>query len=407
MPKRCLTICLFLFGWISVPALAQKILWARQLASEQAVVRAFGFYPSGNQAQNLIFKSDKNLLLGRTQIPVADSSRYYALEVQEDGTCRFRDTVAQTDLSAVPALSENRWILRTRERNGNYFLAYGLSTPMRLPSNLSWSLAYLDGNGHRLWEKHLPENQQIHQILLLPDGRCLLVGAETSERGDQNILVSLWNEYGKEVWTRSLGGKSDDEALSACQDGEERIYVGGYFSPDSSFMGNTRDLSGREKDGFIACYDLKGNQQFFYRQRGEGFNSVHHLAMMPLGRVLFAGTLAGKDWRLAPFGLPKMGKQDVIIGLIDPRTTRETEQPLVVFPNPVKEVLYFGLDKSWEKGPLKAQLHQKDGTVLQEMKISGSPGSSFRFNVSNTPPGAYFLSLKAGKKTLSQRVVVE
>lgn len=407
MPKRCLTICIFLFGWISLPALAQKILWARQLASQQAVVRAFGFYPVSSGSQHLIFKADKNLELGRTRIPIADSSHFYALEINEEGNVRLRDTVAQAALSAVPALSENRWILRTSERNGNYFLAYGLSTPMRLPSNLSWSLAFLDGNGHRLWEIHLPERQQVHQISLLPDGRCLLVGAETTDRGDQNILISLWNEYGKEVWTRNLGGKSDDEALTACQDGEGRIYVGGYFSPDSSFMGNTRDLSGREKDGFIAAYDLQGNQEFFYRQRGDGYNAVNHLAIMPLGRVLFAGVLAGKDWRLAPFGLPKIGRQDVIFGLIDPRTTRETDQPLVVFPNPVKEVLYFGLDKVWEKGPLKAQLHLKEGMVLQEMKISGNPGSSFRFNVSNTAPGAYFLSLKSGKKTLTQRVVVE
>jgi hypothetical protein len=41
------------------------------------------------------------------------------------------------------------------------------------------------------------------------------------------------------------------------------------------------------------------------------------------------------------------------------------------------------------------------------MQISAQTGSSYRFNVSNTTPGAYFISLKSGGKTLTERVVVE
>jgi hypothetical protein len=41
------------------------------------------------------------------------------------------------------------------------------------------------------------------------------------------------------------------------------------------------------------------------------------------------------------------------------------------------------------------------------MKISGTAGSSFRFNVSNTKPGAYFVTVKGKRKSLTERVVVE
>jgi hypothetical protein len=41
------------------------------------------------------------------------------------------------------------------------------------------------------------------------------------------------------------------------------------------------------------------------------------------------------------------------------------------------------------------------------MEIDGKPGSSFRFNVSNTTPGAYFITLKSGSSVLTERVLVE
>jgi hypothetical protein len=93
--------------------------------------------------------------------------------------------------------------------------------------------------------------------------------------------------------------------------------------------------------------------------------------------------------------------------MIDPRLGKEKDNPLLVFPNPARELVYFGLEKSVGKGPFQATLHQKDGTVLQQMKISGTAGSSFRFNVSNTKPGAYFVTVKGKRKSLTERVVVE
>jgi hypothetical protein len=234
-----------------------------------------------------------------------------------------------------------------------------------------------------------------------------VVGSEKVKGDDFNIFFSLWSEYGKELWKKTIGGKFEDAALSACLDAAGNVFISGYFSADSSFMGNTRDLSGKEKDGFVACYSDRGVEKFFYRQRGDGFNSVHRVLATPLGEVMFVAQVMGKDWKLPPFGFPKTGKRDLVFGLIDPRLGKEKEGPLVVFPNPARELLFFGLQTPFVKGQIKATLHKKDGTILQEMKISGSPGSSFRFNVSNTPPGAYFVTLTGKGKSISESVVVE
>ncbi len=378
------------------------------MAGPEASIRPLGLFPADDNHAILLYKADKSIRLGRKSISVDDSSLIRAILIDlTEGEISVQDSVSEVLLKGLPAVHGNQWLLKSGEKNGNYFMAYGLSTPLQLPSNLKWSLAYIDGNGHRLWEFHLPENQNIRKLEILPGGNCLVVGNDIQRSGDQNIFFSLWNEYGQEVWHRSLGGKSDDEALSASHDLEGNLFISGYFSADSSFLGNTRDLSGNEKDGFITCTDMRGKEKFFYRQRGEGFNSVHSLLPTTLGNVLFVSVVQGKNWRLPPFGLPRIGKQDLIIGLIDPRIGKEKDNPLKVFPNPARELVYFGLEKSLGKGPLKATLHQKDGTVLQEMTLSGNPGSSYRFNVSNNHPGAYFITVKGKGKSFTERVVVE
>jgi hypothetical protein len=386
---------------------AQQTEWVKQLAGKNCKISPISLLPYDSDRSILLFKADNNFFVGRKEIKISDTSAVLGIIFDAQGNFNEADSITEFISKQVPSISGNQWILKTKERNGNFFLAYGLNSPIKLPVGLSWNLAYLDGLGHRLWEKQLLEKQHINEIKLLNDGKCLLVGSETSFSGNRNIWISVWNEYGKEIWQKSIGGKSEDMALASTFDADGNIFVSGYFSPDSTFLGNTNDLSGREKDGFIACFTNSGVERFFYRQRGTGFNAVNFLCLQALGKVYFVSTVQGKDWRLAPYGFPKIGTQDLVIGLVDPKQEKENEMPLRVFPNPAKELVYFGLERKFSKGKLIASLHQKNGPVLQQMQIGNEPGSSYKFNVSNTKPGAYFITLKGKAKEISSKVVVE
>jgi hypothetical protein len=160
-------------------------------------------------------------------------------------------------------------------------------------------------------------------------------------------------------------------------------------------------------DGFIMFLDKNGDEKFFYRQRGKGTCRVEQLVSLDNGNLLFVSSLVGNDWKLPPFGFPRKGLQDIVIGLIDPRSGKEKENPLRIFPNPAKETVYFSLSKTGWKGKASAYLQQKDGTILQEMEIKAEPGLNYRFNVSNTRPGPYFISIKGGKKEIKERLQVE
>ena len=132
--------------------LGQQTQWVRQLAGKDASVRSFGLFPVDENKSLLLFKSDKDILSGRTFFPAQDTSQLKSIMISQTGDISDADSIPAELMKSLPSVNGNQWLLKSKVQNGNYFLAYGLSTPLRLPSNLNWSLAFLDGNGHRLWE---------------------------------------------------------------------------------------------------------------------------------------------------------------------------------------------------------------------------------------------------------------
>jgi hypothetical protein len=381
--------------------LAQKVVWARQIGAPSASARVMALEAVGETGVTIGIRADKTLNAGKASLPFGDENEIRTFRISSGGGLEEGGIATQSDSS------HHSGSLHTKSRNGNSYLAYARSSAMVLPQNPEWNLAFLDGNNNRLWDISLPKAVIPNQIQLLADGNCLVAGSEKAEGKMKDIWFAIYAYDGKELLSRKLGGKSDDEVLTAAQDNKGRLYIAGYCSPDSSFLGNARDLSGSDKDGFIACFDAAGNEKFFYRQRGQGLCRTEKIVCLPDGQLLFASSLSGKDWKLPPFGFPKIGKEDIVIGLIDPATGKEKENPIRIFPNPAKEAVYFGLQSPEFSGKAKARLHKKDGTILQEMDIRPEPGLSYRFNVANTTPGAYFISIRSGKKELSERLVVE
>lgn len=382
-------------------ASAQKIIWARQLGAPEAKAEITGLENKG-EGVLIGIHSDKSLQAGRKNLQFSPGKEIRYLEILPDGEIRESSEIEQNMDSSVHSSG-----IRTKARNGNSFRVYPRTSAMMLPENPEWSLTYLDGNGNRLWDLNLAPSIRIKHAHLLNNGNCLLAGSALVPGKGKEIWFGVFDVKGREILSQSLGGKSEDEALSACDDSKGNLYVAGFCSPDSTFLGNSLDLSGRDKDGFIACFDGRGNEKFFYRQRGQGTCRVEQIASLADGRLFFASSLQGKDWKLPPFGFPKSGIQDLVIGLINPSTGKEKDNPIRVFPNPAREIMYFSLQNPGFSGKARARLQKKDGMVLQEMDIRAESGLSYRFNVANTSPGAYFISIKSGRKELIERVVVE
>jgi hypothetical protein len=376
------------------------VLWAKQLFTESGKAEILGLEVRQENVR-LELRFEGTLMAGNKKLAKTGQNDFSVFRIGPDGEV----SPAGLDTGAVP--DSNPLIKKTGSRNGNSYLAYGRSSALVPPFHTEWSLAFLDGNGNRLWDIHLDSSVQINCIRILANGNCLLGGYRIISEKNRDLWLAVFNTGGKPVWQKSAGGKSAEEVLALEEDAEGTIYSSGYCSPDSVFLGNSDDLSGRDADGFISAYAATGNEKFFYRQRGKGMCRVEKILCLENGNLLFTSALSGSEWRLPPFGFPKKGLQDVVIGLIDTRTGKEKENPLHIFPNPARETVYFGLTKPEISGKARAILHQKDGTVLQEMPIKADKGLSYRFNVSNTKPGTYFITLKAKNRELKERLMVE
>jgi len=371
---------------------------ARQLFAEGAKAEIAGFWPSGTGAR-LLVRSEAALLLGKQKFTAKDGSDLFGFQISEEAEVEQ----AEADTSGT----EESLSKKTRARNGNAYLAYSQSSAMRLPQNSDWNLALLDGNQRRLWDQPLDKDVRVNAVLHLISGNCLLGGLVQKSGKNTDLWLALFDTRGKMLWQKVRGGKSAEAVLALSEDREGRIFASGFCSPDSVFLGNTDELSGKDIDGFIMFLDKNGDEKFFYRQRGKGTCRVEQLVSLDNGNLLFVSSLGGNDWKLPPFGFPRKGLQDIVIGLIDPRSGKEKDNPLRIFPNPAKETVYFSLSKTGWKGKASAYLQQKDGTILQEMEIKAEPGLNYRFNVSNTRPGPYFISIKGGKKEIKERLQVE
>lgn len=375
-------------------------MWAKQLYPETGRAEVAGL-EAEKESLRLIVRCESDLAVGSKKFKKTNQGDYSVFRLAPDGEL----TLSPAD--SADFQDPNPLMKKSGSRNGNSFLAYGRTSALTPPRNTEWNLAFLDGNQHRLWDIHLDSTVLVNCIRMLANGNCLLGGCRFISLKNQDFWLAVFDTKGKIVWHKSGGGKSAEEVLSVAEDAEGRIFTSGYCSPDSTFLGNSDDLSGRDPDGFIAGYDAFGNEKFFYRQRGRGLCRVEKIVSLNDGNLLFASSLSGSDWKLSPFGFPKKGLQDIVLGVIDPRTGREKENPLRIFPNPARETVYFSLSGSEIQGKARAILHQKDGTVLQEMVVKVGSGMSYRFNVSNTRPGPYIITLRAGRKELKERLLVE
>ncbi len=380
---------------------AQKVLLARQFFAEKSKIEIAGLLPRPEGA-DLLLRCETDLYSGKKKFQQPTGKDLLAIGISSSGDLREADMDSlgmAEDLQQQPK--------KTAARNGNFYFAYCRSSAVVLPQNSDWSLAYQDGNQNRLWDVTLHPSVRVNAVLLLNNGNCLLGGFIKKEGKGLDLWICQIDNHGKTLWEIQKGGKSAEEVLSLAEDREGRIFTSGYCSPDSVFLGNSDDLSGRDIDGFILFLDNHGNEKFFYRQRGKGACRVEQMVALENGLLVFAGTISGADWRLPPFGFPRKGLQDVVLGIIDPKSGQEKESLLRIFPNPARETVYFSLSRSGLKEKCVALLQTVNGEVLQQMPVKAEPGLSYRFNVSNTRPGPYFIVLKSGGKELRERLQIE
>ena len=88
----------------------------------------------------------------------------------------------------------------------------------------------LDANGTLLWKKIYGNeaSEQGQYVQVLSDGSCIVAGMAASEQDGYNMYIVKTNSSGDSLWSRTIGGASDDRAFTVASSQEGIYYVGGW-----------------------------------------------------------------------------------------------------------------------------------------------------------------------------------
>ncbi|MCB9196509.1 MAG: SBBP repeat-containing protein [Flavobacteriales bacterium] len=172
----------------------------------------------------------------------------------------------------------------------------------------SWQAAYvvkLDANGNYLWSKMF-NNAFGGAIALSSEGHIVVAGEYSgtvdfdpgsgvynlSSSGDYDDFVVKLDSLGNFIWAKSFGGSSYDGVSEVGVDGENNIYLSGYFYNTSDFdpgVGVFELTSNGGGDCFIVKIDEDGYFQWAASYGSTGYDQVYGFGLDSHGNAYVCG----------------------------------------------------------------------------------------------------------------------
>jgi hypothetical protein len=140
----------------------------------------------------------------------------------------------------------------------------------------------LDANGNKLWEKTFggSDNDGAWSIQQTNDGGYVVAGYTSSfGAGSYDVYVLKIDTSGKEVWSKTFGGSSDDLAWSIQQTNDGGYIVAGY----------TKSFGAGSEDVYILKLDANGNKLWEKTFGGSYDERAYCIQQTRDGRYIVAG----------------------------------------------------------------------------------------------------------------------
>ena len=167
-----------------------------------------------------------------------------------------------------------------------------------------YRLLKLSQEGNLLWDKHFGGSQHDYLVSTTPtqEGGFLLAGTSFSNQsgdkkennlGGSDVWLVRLDENGEELWQKTLGTKSNDEASSVVQSLDKGFFVAGNINSSKQLFGS--------KDVFVSKLDKTGKLINTTILGGKGLDEVQE--MIPAkdgGAVVLLYSTSGKTDTINP-----------------------------------------------------------------------------------------------------------
>jgi Ca2+-binding RTX toxin-like protein len=147
-------------------------------------------------------------------------------------------------------------------------------------------------NGNLLWTRQLGSttSDSISKTLVDANGNIIVTGTTSGSIGGQtsqglsDVFVAKYDANGNLLWTRQLGGVSNDYVTEMMLDANGNIIVSG--STAGALPGQTSNGS---NDSFVAKYDTNGNLIWVKQLGSTSYESIPKTRLDANGNVVLAG----------------------------------------------------------------------------------------------------------------------
>lgn len=227
--------------------------------------------------------------------------------------------------------------------------------------------------------------------------------------GIGDIFISKLDTSGNFIFTKSIGGTGQDNAISLTTIASQGVFLTGNFSNICDFDPGTATLnlsSAGDRDIFVAKYDNSGNSIWAKSAGGTGYDLGSCVATDVSGYAYLVGLIRSQSANFDSLSFTATNPASVFISKID-TTSLDIEQymlhnEITVFPNPFSSQCTVMFESEQTKSIVKIiDLFGK------EIRVSSFTGKEFTIEKENLKDGIYFLKITdINNQTIYKKIVV-
>jgi len=229
--------------------------------------------PSIEAGKSLIQTSDGGYAIAGFTISFgAGSGDFYVVKLDANGNFQWTKTIGG------PASEEGNSLIQTSD--GGYAIA-GYTTSFGA-GHLDVYVVKLDANGNLQWTKTIggKKEEAGFSLIQTSDGGYAITGfTESFGAGNWDVYVVKLDANGNLQWTKTIGGKGNEEGFSLIQTSD-----GGY-----AIAGYTDSFGAGGEDVYVVKLDANGNLQWTRTIGGKGWDAGISLIQTSDGGYAIAG----------------------------------------------------------------------------------------------------------------------
>jgi hypothetical protein len=263
----------------------------------------------------------------------------------------------------------------------------------------------INSSGILQWQKSLGGSNQDfgYSVEETVDGEFVLAGASNSTDGDitgNHGNLDYWvvklDAVGNLEWQKSLGGSSNETAVSVHEtktafDGY--IIAGESYSNDGNVTGHHTG-GGSNYDFWLVKLDSAGNLEWQQSYGGSGNDIAYNAFFSYDGGYAVVGSSQSSNGDVSfNYGISDVWVIKLHFGLITEVEEKESVDP-IIYPNPTSGMIYI----SNVKERYEFQIFDLTGKLLLT-------GKETEIDLSSFPDGLYFLKITTNSEVITKKVV--